>query len=46
MSVGHGEAFENGNPVGFVIVQKDQVEIHLTLKQDHAAPDRNVLHAL
>ncbi len=40
------KTFENGNPAGFVIPQKDQAEIYLTLKQDHAASDRNVLHAL
>lgn len=44
--LGFKKVFENGNPVGFVILEKDDAEIHLTLKPDHKASDRNVLHLL
>lgn len=44
--LGFKKVFENGDPVGFVILKKDDAEVHLTLKQDHKASDRNVLHML
>jgi len=44
--LGFQKVFENGNPVGFVILKNDDAEIHLTLKPDHRASDRNVLHML
>ncbi len=44
--LGFKKVFENGDPAGFVILKKDAAEIHLTLKQDHKASDRNVLHLL
>lgn len=44
--LGFKKVFENGDPVGFVILKKDDAEIHLTLKPDHKASDRNVLHMM
>lgn len=44
--LGMTKTFENGNPVGFVILKKDRAELHLTLKKDHKATDRNVVHML
>jgi predicted enzyme related to lactoylglutathione lyase len=38
--------FENGSPVGFVILKKDQAEIHLTLVRDHKGATWNVAHLL
>jgi catechol 2,3-dioxygenase-like lactoylglutathione lyase family enzyme len=39
-------AFQNGDPVGFVILKKDDAELHLTLSPDHKGSDRNVAHLL
>ena len=44
--LGFKKVFENGEPVGFVILEKDDAEIHLTLKLDHKASDRNLLHLM
>lgn len=44
--LGFKKVFENGDPIGFVILKKDDAEIHLTLKRDHAPTDRNVLHMI
>jgi catechol 2,3-dioxygenase-like lactoylglutathione lyase family enzyme len=45
-ALGMKKTFENGSPVGFVILQMDAAEIHLTLSKNHAASDRNVAHLL
>ncbi len=44
--LGFEKAFENGNPVVFVILVRDEAEVHLTLDVDHKATDRNVLHLM
>lgn len=44
--LGLKKTFENGNPVGFAILQRDLGEIHLTLSKSHVATDRNVAHML
>jgi catechol 2,3-dioxygenase-like lactoylglutathione lyase family enzyme len=44
--LGFKNVFQNGNPVGFVILVKDSAEIHLTLKKEHKATDRNVFHMM
>lgn len=44
--LGFEKVFENGDPVGFVILKKDDAEIYLTLKLDHRASDRNILHMI
>jgi len=43
---GFEKAFENGNPVGFVILKKDDAEIHLTLQRTHRAPPFNIAHMM
>jgi predicted enzyme related to lactoylglutathione lyase len=40
------KTFENGNPVGFVILKRGDAELHLTLSRSHQATDRNVAHLL
>jgi len=44
--LGMKKTFENGSPIGFVILEKDRAEIHLTLKKDHVATDRNLAHII
>lgn len=38
--------FENGNPTGFVILKKDNAELHLTLQKDHKPAKFIVAHML
>jgi catechol 2,3-dioxygenase-like lactoylglutathione lyase family enzyme len=44
--LGLAKTFENGTPVGFVILQRGAAELHLTLAKQHRASDRNVAHLL
>ena len=44
--LGMHKTFENGSPVGFVILKRDAAELHLTLQKDHTATDRNVAHLM
>jgi catechol 2,3-dioxygenase-like lactoylglutathione lyase family enzyme len=44
--LGMTKTFENGSPVGFVILKRDAAELHLTLAKQHRATDRNVAHIL
>jgi catechol 2,3-dioxygenase-like lactoylglutathione lyase family enzyme len=44
--LGMQKTFENGDPVGFVILKRDAAELHLTLAKTHRATDRNVAHLL
>ena len=44
--LGMTETFRNGDPVGFVIVERDDAEIHLTLQPAHRATTANVLHLM
>jgi hypothetical protein len=44
--LGMSETFRNGEPVGFVIVEKDAAEIHLTLRAGHRATTANVAHLM
>ncbi|WP_151081688.1 bleomycin resistance protein [Nocardioides cynanchi] len=44
--LGMAETFRNGDPVGFVIVERDDAEIHLTLQPGHRATTANVLHLM
>lgn len=44
--LGFKKVFENGNPVGFVILKRDDGELHLTLQPQHKAADFNVAHLL
>ena len=44
--LGFTKTFENGRPVGFVILKKDDAELHLTLQPRHDAPPFNVAHIM
>lgn len=44
--LGFTKIFENGNPVGFMILRRDQGELHLTLQPDHKAALFNAAHLL
>jgi len=40
--LGFRKVFENGNPVGFVIIKNGDAELHLNLRRDHQATTMNV----
>jgi catechol 2,3-dioxygenase-like lactoylglutathione lyase family enzyme len=40
--LGFATTFENGAPVGFMILKKDRAELHLSLVKDHKASTTNV----
>lgn len=44
--LGFQKVFENGDPVGFMVMKKDRAEIHLSQKADHKASTVNVMHML
>ena len=44
--LGFTKTFENGDPVGFVILKRDQAELHLTLQPKHNAAPFNVAHMM
>jgi catechol 2,3-dioxygenase-like lactoylglutathione lyase family enzyme len=44
--LGFTKVFENGSPVGFMILKKDQAELHLTLQPNHKAASFNVAHMM
>jgi len=44
--LGFRKVFENGTPVGFVILKKDDAELHLTLDRAHAPGVRNLAHLM
>lgn len=44
--LGFTKVFENGNPVGFVILERDAAELHLTLNPRHKATTENVAHLM
>jgi predicted enzyme related to lactoylglutathione lyase len=43
---GMEKTFENGDPVSFVILKRDDAEVHLVLIRDHVAPQENVMHMI
>lgn len=45
-TLGFEKVFENGDPVGFVILEKDAAELHLTLNRQHKATTENVAHMM
>jgi catechol 2,3-dioxygenase-like lactoylglutathione lyase family enzyme len=45
-ALGMTKVFENGDPIGFVILDRDGAELHLTLARDHLATASNVGHLL
>ncbi len=44
--LGLAKTFENGDPVGFMILEKDRAELHLSLVKDHKASTTNVAHLM
>ncbi len=44
--LGFTKTFENGTPVGFVILKKDAAELHLSLHKGHKASVQNLAHLL
>jgi catechol 2,3-dioxygenase-like lactoylglutathione lyase family enzyme len=40
------KVFENGTPVSFMILKRDQAELHLTLQPNHKAAPFNVAHMM
>ena len=44
--LGFKKVFENGNPVGFMILKRDAAELHLTLQPTHEAANFNVAHLM
>jgi catechol 2,3-dioxygenase-like lactoylglutathione lyase family enzyme len=44
--LGFRKVFENGSPVGFVILKKDAAELHLTLHKAHKVGVQNLAHLL
>ena len=44
--LGFRSTFENGQPVGFVILKRDAAELHLTRNAGHRASTQNVAHVL
>lgn len=44
--LGFRKTFQNGNPVGFMILKRDQAELHLTWQPKHKAADFNVAHMM
>lgn len=43
---GFSKVFENGSPVGFMILKRDEGELHLTLQPSHEAANFNVAHLM
>ncbi|WP_159952929.1 glyoxalase superfamily protein [Rhizobium sp. 18065] len=44
--LGFSKTFENGTPVGFMILKRDSAELHLTLQPGYEAADFNVAHMM
>ncbi|WP_105383173.1 glyoxalase superfamily protein [Neorhizobium alkalisoli] len=44
--MGFEKTFQNGNPVGFMILMRNQAELHLTLQPGHEAANFNVAHVM
>ena len=44
--LGFTKVFENGSPVGFVILEKDAAELHVSLFKTHNATVQNVAHLM
>lgn len=44
--LGFTKTFQNGTPVGFIILKRDAGELHLTLQPNHKATHFNVAHLL
>lgn len=42
--LGFQKMFENGDPVGFMVLRKDAAEIHLSQQRDHVPTTVNAFH--
>ncbi|MGO3740771.1 bleomycin resistance protein [Kerstersia sp.] len=42
--LGFQKTFENGDPVGFMVLKKDAAEIHLSQNKAHTPANMNVMH--
>ncbi|MBO1039350.1 glyoxalase superfamily protein [Brucella pituitosa] len=45
-ALGFKKVFENGNPVGFMILKREEGELHLSLQRNHKAANFNIAHML
>lgn len=45
-ALGFEKVFENGNPVGFMILKRDDAELHITLQPQHKAAHHPIAHLL
>jgi catechol 2,3-dioxygenase-like lactoylglutathione lyase family enzyme len=44
--LGFSKTFENGEPVGFMILDKDGAELHLSMVKDHKPSTTNIAHLM
>ncbi len=44
--LGFRKVFENGSPVGFMILKREDGELHLTLQPQHKAANFNIAHIM
>jgi catechol 2,3-dioxygenase-like lactoylglutathione lyase family enzyme len=44
--LGFRKTFQNGDPVGFMILEQGKAELHLTLQPNHKAAPFNVAHMM
>lgn len=44
--LGFRKTFKNGDPVGFMILEKDRAELHLSLVRDHKPSTTNIAHLM
>jgi catechol 2,3-dioxygenase-like lactoylglutathione lyase family enzyme len=45
-ALGFTKTFQNGSPVGFMILKRDDAELHLTLQPGHKPAPFNVAHMM
>lgn len=44
--LGFAKTFENGDPIGFMILKRDKAELHLSLQKNYDAPPFNIIHMM
>ena len=44
--LGFEVTFTNGGPVGFLVLERDQAEVHLTLEPQHSPSTHNLAHLI
>jgi catechol 2,3-dioxygenase-like lactoylglutathione lyase family enzyme len=45
-ALGFTKTFQNGSPIGFMILKRDDAELHLTLQPGHKAAPFNIAHMM